>query len=109
MSSRVGSERGDEVRIGQKSYIEEQVGVVGYPCLVTKADHRNHDVLVRAARGEFCGDVRTQLVDIEFGAVHHNVRQGADGLQQTTLLLKRLLYRGIFSQRMGTARLTKAA
>src|SRR5438445_6064163 len=109
MSSGVRTEGGNEVRIRQKSYIEEQVGVIGYTRLVAKADHRNHDVFVRAAGGEPGGDVRTQLMDVEFGAVHHDIRQGADGLQQTALLLERLLYRGIFSQRVGTASLTEAA
>ena len=46
--------------------IKEQVGVAGDSRLVAKADHRNHDVFVRAARGEFGGDVRTQLMDVEF-------------------------------------------
>src|ERR1041385_1593138 len=109
MASRVRAERRDEVGIGQKSYVEEQVGIVGHSRLVAKADNGNHDVLVRAPGGELGRDVRTQLVDVKFGAVHHNVRQGADRLQQAALLLERLLYRGVFSQRMGGARLTEAA
>src|SRR5215470_19416859 len=65
MASGKAAELGNEMRIGQETHVEQQVGVVGNSGLVPKADHRNQNVLVGLARTEFCGDVSAQLVNRE--------------------------------------------
>src|SRR5262245_43184344 len=57
MPPRVRPERRNEMRVGQKAHIEEQIGVVRHPGLVAKAHDRDQDILVRAAGGELGRDM----------------------------------------------------
>src|SRR5713101_7696926 len=109
ISSGERAELGDEVGIGEKADVEEQIGVIGHSMFEAETDTRHQDVLVRFVLAKTGGDVRPQLMDIESGSIDDQVRNGADGTKVAALSDQRSLDRRIGAQRMRPARFAEAA
>src|SRR5690348_15489775 len=97
------------MRIRKKAHVEYKVRVHGHSAFIAKADHRNQNVLFCTALSELCRNVAAQLVDVETGAVHDNIRHIADWLQHAALLVQSGFDRLILTERMRPAGLTEPA
>src|ERR1700750_312484 len=82
----------DEVRIRQKTHIEDQVRLERDTVLVTEADERNHQVLAvaRVATLELAQNEGPQLVHIVLRCIHRLISHIANGIEQPPLGIDRL-------------------
>src|SRR6202041_1901785 len=79
----------NEMRIGKKAHIEDQVGFERYAILVAEADRRNQQALAIRLALELILDIGAQLVHIEPRGVDENVGYIPYRVQQLALGLDR--------------------
>src|SRR5689334_4155273 len=109
MPSRIRPQLGNEMRIGQEAYVEQQVNVLRHPVLVAKTYTRDRDLVVRRIAAKLVDRMRAQLVHVELRRVDDEVRKVAYVEQCFTFGRDRLRDRRRLPQRMRPPRLTEAA
>ena len=79
MAARERAKFRHEMRVGQKTNIEDQVGIIGNAVLESEADAGNQNVFALLFFLKELIDVSPQLVHIELLGVNHQVSDGTDG------------------------------
>ena len=87
------TELGDEVRVGQKSDVEDEVGVLGHALTKSEAHAGDQDAFFRGLFLESLGDVGAKLVNIELGSVDDEIGDGADRCEVAAFRFERGFYR----------------
>ncbi len=78
----------NEVRVRQKTHIENQIGVERNPFLVSKADRGDEQALAVIFANELVLNVSAELVDVEFGRIDDDICDVANRLQQPPFFLQ---------------------
>src|ERR1041384_5106109 len=82
-------ELGNEVRVGKKPHIENQVRILRHSMLESEADAGNQNVSARLFFLEEFSDMAAQFVNVETGRMNHQVGHRPDLLQTSALRLRR--------------------
>src|SRR5262249_51386160 len=85
MAARQRFEIGNEMWVGQKSHIEQQVEGVRHTVLVAEAHDSEHHIEFRAERGELVYKIGPQRVDCMIRSIDNQVGQIANRLHQLLL------------------------
>src|SRR5262245_25328006 len=83
---------GDEMRVGQETHVEDQVGVQRDPVFEPEANDRDLGFARRVLRRETVPQPRAQRVDCVVGGVNYDVGQRADRFEILALRADRLDY-----------------
>jgi hypothetical protein len=89
------TEFGNEVRIGKETHVEYQVGVLGNALPESEAHAGNQDVFVGRLLLKTLGDMRTQLVNVEFRSVDNEIGDRSNGAEVAAFGFERRFYGGI--------------
>src|SRR6185437_1670781 len=77
-----GAKLRNEVRIGEKAHVEDQVGLLRNAIFISEADGGNQQVSLLALRLKKSSDVGAQFMNIEVGGVDREVGEVPQRLQQ---------------------------
>src|SRR5262249_49658732 len=91
------------MRIGQKTDIEYEVGILGYPVPEAEAYAGDKNALIGFLFLKAPCDVGTQFVNIKFGSVDNQVSDGPNITQMSALGSQGRFHRSISTQWMWTA------
>ena len=88
IAARQWAEFGNEVGVGEKTNVENQIGILGHPLTEAETDTGDKDALVgRFFLLKALVDVRAQFMNVEFRGIDDEVGQVANGTEMTALLL----------------------
>src|SRR6187402_3504 len=99
----------DEVRIGKKAYVEDQVGVRGDAIFETETGRGDQQTTVLIATFKLLEDMRTQFVHIKFAGVDQKIGHVTDWVKPRSLGANGTDDRLSATQRVRTTRLRVAA
>ena len=100
---------GDEMRIGQEAYIEDQIGVLRNSLTESEAHAGNQNAFFRGLFLKTLGDVSAKFVHVELRSVDDEIGDRANGAQVTAFGFEGGLHRRICAQRMRAAGLAETA
>src|SRR3954452_15691808 len=103
------TELGNEVRIGQKAHVEDEVGIFGNTITEAKADGRDQHMAVRLFAMKTLLNVSTKLVNVELGGIDDVVSECGNRLNAFTFRENGSLYRGAIAHRVRAASFAEAA
>src|SRR5258708_13455588 len=92
-----------KVRVGQESYVKDQVGILGHAMTKAETHARDEDAFFARLLAETLSNVSPQFMDIELRGVDDEIGQPADRAQMAPFGLQCRFYWRVRAQRVGTS------
>src|ERR1041385_1836616 len=106
MTSGEWPEFGQEVGVGEETYVEHEIGVVRNPMFEPKAHARDKDIAAVFFLLEKGGNMCPEFVHIKLRSIDNEIGEIPNVMEMAPLGPKRCLDGGVRAQRMGPSGLT---